>query len=197
MPSRAQTLSQQKTLTPVESLQSNGLIQQAITSYKIPRLADQLNDGEITFGGLDAAKFNAATLTTVDNVSQLGFWEASMPTVTVDGTDTGLQGRTAILDTGTTLIIAPAADAAAVHQLIPGAASDGQGGFTVPCTTTASVALTFGQTSFAIDPRDIAFAPVVPDDATGNCTSGISSGNVGGATEWLVCQLLSLESRHF
>lgn len=36
----------------------------------------------------------------VDNVSKLGFWEANMDAVAVDGTDAGLQGRTAILDTG-------------------------------------------------------------------------------------------------
>jgi hypothetical protein len=151
----AQTISEQKTATPVESLASNKLIAQAITSYKIPRLADQLNDGEITFGGLDQSKFNPSTLTTLSNVSPTGFWEANLDAVTVDGTDSGLQGRTAILDTGTTLIVAPPNDAAAVHALIPGAQSDGQGGFTIPCTTNASVALTFGGNSFPIDPRDI------------------------------------------
>lgn len=180
------TLSEQKVLTPVESLAQNGLISDAITSFKISRLADQLNDGEVTFGGLDSSKFDAATLTTFANVNTQGFWEGAMPAVAVNGQDAGLTGRTAILDTGTTLIIAPPADAAAVHALITGAASDGQGGFTVPCTLTDSVALTFGNTSFAIDPRDIAVAPVDATDPTGTCTSGISSGEIGAATEWLV-----------
>jgi len=180
------TLSEQKTLTPIEALAANGLVKEAITSYKISRLADNKNDGEITFGGVDATKFDAKTLVTLDNVSQQGFWEGDMDAVSVDGTDVGLTGRTAILDTGTTLIIAPAADAAAVHKGIQGAKSDGQGGFTVPCTTTASVALTFGGTSFAIDPRDIAVQPVDPTDPTGDCFSGIAAGNVGGAQEWLV-----------
>lgn len=180
------TLSEQKVLTPVESLAQNGLISDAITSFKISRLADQKNDGEVTFGGLDATKFDAATLTTFANVNTQGFWEGAMPAVAVNGADAGLAGRTAILDTGTTLIIAPPADAAAVHALIKGAASDGQGGFTVPCTLTDSVALTFGNTSFAIDPRDIAVAPVDAADPAGTCTSGISSGAIGAATEWLV-----------
>jgi hypothetical protein len=181
-----QTLSQQNTATPVESLASSGLISEAITSYKISRLDDNKNDGEITFGGLDQSKFDAQTLTTLDNVSPTGFWEANMDAVSVDGTDTGLQGRTSILDTGTTLIIAPPNDALAVHNAIPGAKSDGNGGFTVPCTTNASVALTFGGTSFAIDPRDIATSPVNANNPTGDCVSGISSGEVDGATTWLV-----------
>jgi len=180
------TLSEQKTLTPVESLAQNGLINDAITSFKISRLADQKNDGEVTFGGLDQTKFDPATLTTFANVNENGFWEGAMADVTVNGQDTGLTNRTAILDTGTTVVIAPPQDAAAVHQGIAGAQSDGQGGFTVPCTTTDSVALTFGGTSFAIDPRDLAQAPVDPQDPTGDCTSGISSGTVGNATEWLV-----------
>jgi len=180
------TLSEQQTPTPPESLASAGLISDAITSFKISRAADNLNDGEITFGGLDPTKFDAATLTTFDNVNQQGFWEGAMDSITVDGTDTGLSGRTAILDTGTTLIVAPPNDAAAVHQLIQGSASDGQGGFTVPCTTNASVALSFSGTSFAIDPRDIAFQPVDANNPNGDCVSGISSGEIGAATEWLV-----------
>jgi hypothetical protein len=173
-------------LTPVESLAQQKLITDAITSYKISCLQDEKNDGEITFGGLDATKFDAQTLVTFNNVNQDGFWEGNMDAVTVDGQDTGLTGRTAILDTGTTLIIAPPSDAAAVHSLIAGAQSDGNGGFTIPCTTNASVALSFGGQSFAIDTRDLLFAPVDPNDLTGDCVSGISTGQIGGDTEWLV-----------
>jgi len=181
------TLSEQQTPTPVESLASNGLISDAITSYKISRAADDLNDGEITFGALDPSKFDASTLTTIPNVNTQGFWEGNLDAVTVDGQDTGLQGRTAILDTGTTLIVAPVADATAVHALITGSTSDGQGGFTVPCTFNQSVALTFGGTVFAIEPQDIAVQPVDANDPTGDCTSGISGGSFGTSdTEWLV-----------
>lgn len=140
--------------------------------------------------GLDQTKFDAATLVTIDNVNTDGFWEGAVDSSSVDGADLGLKGRTAILDTGTTLMIVPQADADAIHAQISGAASDGQGGFTVPCTTNASVALTFGGQEFTIDPRDIAFTPVDANDPTGDCVSGIAAGNIGGATEWLVCTLL-------
>ena len=43
-------LSEQKTPTPIEALAKEGLVSEAITSYKISRLADNQNDGEITFG---------------------------------------------------------------------------------------------------------------------------------------------------
>ncbi len=86
---------------------------------------------------------------------------------------------------GTTLLIVPPADAVAIHTLIPGAQPDGQGGFTIPCTGNATVALTFAGISFSIDPRDIAVQPVDPSNPQGTCVSGIVSGTVGGATEWL------------
>ncbi|KAI0292107.1 acid protease [Russula brevipes] len=180
------TLSQQQTLTPVEALAKAGLIKEAITSFKISRLADQKNDGQVTFGGADTSLFDQKTLVTLDNVNANGFWEAGIDSLTLDGKDLGLQGRTAILDTGTTLLIVPPADAQAIHQAIPGAAEVGQGTFTLPCTTNASLAFTFGGRSFAIDPRDIAFLPVDPNNPAGDCLSGISSGQINGANTLLV-----------
>ncbi|KAI1797305.1 acid protease [Ganoderma leucocontextum] len=178
------TLSEQGVPTPVEALSTAGLIGDAITSFKISRLADDKNDGEITFGGLDDTKFDSQTLVTFDNVATNGFWEGAMDAVTVDGQDTGLSGRSAILDTGTTLIVAPPADATAVHQLIDGAQDDGQGGFTIPCNTNASVALTFSGQQFAIDTRDLVFAQA--DNTGTTCVSGISSGQIVDDTTWLV-----------
>ena len=113
------TLSEQKTLTPPESLAKGGQIQEAIVSFKISRLADQKNDGEVTFGGLDNSKFDQNTLVTLNNVNKKGFWEAGLDAVSVDGTDLGLKGRTAILDTGTTLLIVPTQDAQTIHKKHP------------------------------------------------------------------------------
>lgn len=179
------TLSNQKVDTPPESLAKAGLIQSPITSYKISRLADGKNDGEITFGGIDESKIDKATLVTITNVNANGFWEVPF-TASVGGKDLGLAGRTAILDTGTSLIIAPAADAQALHAQIPGAKSDGQGGFTIPCTTDAQVSFTMGGQNFLIDPRDLLFVPVNQNNLKGDCVSGIMSGQIGGPQEWLV-----------
>jgi hypothetical protein len=179
------TLSEQNTPTPVESLADSGLIKQAIVSFKLSRLADQKNDGEVTFGALDDSKFVQNTLVTLKNVNKQGFWEAAMDAASVNGVDLGFTGRSAILDTGTTLLVVPASDAQTIHKAIPGAQQLNNGGFTLPCTTNASLALTFGNRAFAIDSRDIAFLPVDANDPTGTCMSGISAGNVNGANTWL------------
>jgi len=178
------TLSEQGVPTPVESLATAGLISAPIASFKISRLSDQLNDGEITFGALDTTKFDQNTLTAFDNVNQQGFWEGAVDDFSVGGQSAGLQGRTAILDTGTTLILAPAQDAATVMQMLGGQCDQQQ--CTIPCTANASLALTFGNTAFSIEPQDMAVLPVDINDPTGNCTAGIQPGSVGGANEWLV-----------
>jgi len=182
------TLSNQQVLTPPESLAKAGAITDAITSFKISRLADKKNDGEVTFGGVDTTKFDAQQAVTFDNVNKQGFWEGAF-VGTVNGQSVGIdQGRTAILDTGTTLMLGPADDVAAVHKAINGSKPDGQGGFLVPCTMTDVVSLAFGNPSqqFDIDPRDVAFLPVDNNDPAGDCQSGIQAGQIGGATEWLV-----------
>ena len=179
-------LSNQKTLTPPESLANAGQIKESIVSFKISRLADEKNDGQVTFGGLDTSKFDQNTLVTLNNVNDKGFWEVALDAVSIDGKDLSLNGRTSILDTGTTLMVIPNADAQAIHKGITGAKETGNGTFTVPCTTNSSLALTFGKQSFAIDPRDIAFLPVDQNDLTGDCVSGISGSQVVGDNQWLV-----------
>ncbi|GAA5902478.1 pepsin-like aspartic protease [Sporobolomyces salmoneus] len=175
---------QQGVPTPIEQLAAEGQVTSAQMGYHLARLSDGENDGEITFGGVDATKYNGS-LTEFPNVNNQGFWEGAMDDVAVDGKSLGLSGRTAILDTGTTLLIAPAPDAEAIHAAIPGAKSDGQGGFTLPCTTNATLSLTFAGRAFNIRPDDLTFLPV-SDDLKGECVSGISSGTIGGANEWLV-----------
>lgn len=190
--SPVQTLSQEGVLTPIEALAANKLVQAPISSFKIPRLADQLNDGQVTFGGLDTAKFVANTLVTIPNVNTQGFWEGAMDAITANGNNTGLTGRTAILDTGTTLILAPPSDAQKVMQSLGGACDAQQ--CTIPCTTQASLALSFGNASFAIDPRDLAVLPVDLNNPTGSCTAGIQPQQIGAATEWLVSSACSISS---
>ena len=128
---------------------------------------------------------------TVPNVNEDGFWEAAMDAVTVNGNRVGIQGRTAILDTGTTIIFAPAGDAEAVHDAIPGSQSDGGGGFRIPCNTTAVVALTFNSRAFSIDARDLVRAPI----GGGVCNSGIAVDKTANL-QWLVSCFRVRVERH-
>ncbi|PWZ02381.1 acid protease [Testicularia cyperi] len=171
--------------TPIDALYAEDKVQAPVMGYHLGRVADGYNDGEVTFGGVDAAKYQGS-LTEIPNVSDSGFWEAAIDAINVGGDDLGLSGRTAILDTGTTLIVAPESDADAIHAAIPGSAADGQGGYTIPCTTSAQVTFTFGGTAFPIDTRDLLFLPLDENDLTGDCVSAISAGDVGQRNQWLL-----------
>ncbi|KAL8277192.1 hypothetical protein RQP46_010365 [Phenoliferia psychrophenolica] len=146
-----------------------GLAKSQLSTQKTPTPIESM----ATFGGVDSSKFTG-TLTEFANVSPQGFWEGAMSDVQVNGKSLNLAGRTAILDT------------TAIHAAIPGSATDGQGGFAVPCTNTAVISLAFNGTSFTINPSDLAFVPVNTNDLAGLCISGIASGQIGGPNEWLV-----------
>ena len=77
----------------------------------------------------------------------------------------------------------PESDAQLIHAAIPGAKPDGNGGYTVPCLTSASVGLIFGGTTFAIDPRDILMEP--SQDGI-NCVSAIIANPIFLGNLWLV-----------
>jgi hypothetical protein len=115
-------------------LASANLLKNAQMGYNLASVADPTQDSEITFGGIDDSKLGAAGLTEFKNVDQNGFWTGGMQSVSIDGKALDIAAKTGILDTGTTLMIAPQADAEAFHAAIPGSASDGKGGFTIPCT---------------------------------------------------------------
>lgn len=93
-------LANQRTLTPIEALGRDGAIASSAMGYALGRVADGVNDGTVTFGGINLAQIDGA-LTEIPNESSIGFWEAAIDGVIVDGQDLGMQGRTAILDTGT------------------------------------------------------------------------------------------------
>ncbi|KAJ7106479.1 acid protease [Mycena crocata] len=176
-------LSNQKTPTPVQALVNAGFISQAITSYRLPRLVDDTNNGEITFGALDESKFDPSTRVTIKSPGN-DFWIANLGGVSVEGDDVEIIGKTALMDTGTTLLIVDEKDAAAIHAKIPGAKLGDSGRYTLPCDSTASVALKFAGISFAIDAKDLKFAS--NGRTTGDCTSGISPTSGGNVTQWLV-----------
>nr|XP_019014861.1 endopeptidase [Kwoniella pini CBS 10737]OCF53642.1 endopeptidase [Kwoniella pini CBS 10737] len=177
-------LSNQGVSTPIESLASTGLIKSPILGIALGRFTDGENNGELVFGQADTSKFDASTTQSLRVTSDDGFWQIDMAAVNVDGVEV-VQGRQAILDTGTSLIIAPPADAAAFHAQIDGAIDVGGGMFSIPCTINQEITMTFGKIAFQIDVRDLLFQPL-SNDLKGNCLSSISSGLIKDDLTWLL-----------
>lgn len=181
-------LSEQQTNTVPIELAAEGVVQSAIMAFRLGNIVDignGANPSELTIGGVDSDQFEGS-LTTVPNVSQEGFFAVDLDDISVSGQSilSSIQGTTgqinSIMDTGTTLMVAPQPIADAIHANIPGAKSDGQGGYTIPCTTTATLAFTIGGTTFTMHPSDLTFSPVDTNDLTGDCVSGVSGGTIDG-----------------
>nr|XP_019049096.1 endopeptidase [Kwoniella bestiolae CBS 10118]OCF28026.1 endopeptidase [Kwoniella bestiolae CBS 10118] len=164
-------LANQGVQTPLESLASTGLIKDPILGIALGRLTDGENNGELVFGQANTAKLDPTTTQTLEVTSQEGFWEVDMAAVSIDGVD-AVTGRQAILDTGTSLMIAPPADV-------------GGGMFSIPCTIDQEITMTFGNVAFQIDVRDLLFQPLSAD-LTGDCLSSLSAGTIKDDVTWLL-----------
>nr|GAT46207.1 predicted protein [Mycena chlorophos] len=161
-------------------MRNRGIIDQAIVSFRLPRFVDH-NVGEVTFGGLDSTKFDPSTQVTINSTNS-GFWIIPLDGASVNGKSVKIQSNTGFMDTGTTLLLMPEADAVAVHQQIPGAQQK-NGQFTIPCDTKATVSLTFGGKNFDINPSDLVAPKNKP--SPGNCDSKIGV-SAQSSTQWVV-----------
>lgn len=87
--------------TLLQSLYQAHLISAPIASYRISRLADHKNDGELTLGALDPKYYDPSTLVTRPNVNKFGFWAVAVDAVQVGKENMQWPNRTILIDTGT------------------------------------------------------------------------------------------------
>ncbi|RIB24666.1 aspartic peptidase domain-containing protein [Gigaspora rosea] len=160
-------LSAEKAITPF----SNMGFKKPFFGFHLQRSKDKGDTGSLTLGGIDHSKF----------VGSITFSKL-LDDASVNGKALDFNGKNAIIDTGTTLAVMPLQDAEKIHKQIPGATKI-NGQFVVPCNTKVNIAFTFAGISYNIDPRDLAFQPTGKNNY---CASGISAGNIGGNTTWLV-----------
>ena len=87
--------------TLLQSLYQAHLIPGPIASYRISRLADNKNDGELTLGAMDPKYYDPSTLVTKPNVNKFGFWGVDVDAVQVGKQNMHWPNRTILVDTGT------------------------------------------------------------------------------------------------
>ncbi|RIB28563.1 aspartic peptidase domain-containing protein [Gigaspora rosea] len=176
-------LNTQGSSTPFSNMVKQRSLPQAIFAFRLSR-AEEHDIGNLTIGGVELNSFTGS-LNFINLATNSGFWEIPMDDVSVNGKFFGFKNRVTIMDTGTTLIIAPPADVQAIHKLIPGAVLlQQQEEYAIPCNTTTKIALKFNGVSYAINTKDL-----VRDLVSARlnlCLSGISPGVVGSNNQWLV-----------
>jgi cathepsin D len=169
------------TPTLMEIMATQKLLKANLFGVHLSRSADGATDGQITFGVPDTSKYSG-DLTYTNSISTDGLWEIAADGASVDGQDLGMTGKTAIIDTGTSYILMPPADAKALHAKLPGSSNSGES-FTVPCDTRLPIQFTFSGVTYDVLPADYVGQP----DKTGKtCASNIVGHQSFGKDTWLL-----------
>jgi hypothetical protein len=165
----------------MDVLKSDNLIGAKLFGVHLSRGVDGTADGELNLGEVNKDRFDG-DLNWNDCVeNETGFWEIGIEDAIVDGKKLSLTGRTAIMDTGTSYVLMPPADALAVHSQIPGFSQSGEV-FSVPCTTTSSIQFSFNQQTYNISTADW----IGSKQQNGLCRSNIVGRQTFSETQWLV-----------
>jgi cathepsin D len=106
--------------TVMQVLDDKNLLQANILGIHLQRNSDGAKDGQITFGGIDHSKFQGSLSYTATVSADSNLWEIPVDDVAVSGTNCKFTGRSAIIDTGTSYVLMPLADAKILHAQIPG-----------------------------------------------------------------------------
>ncbi|KAF1967574.1 acid protease [Bimuria novae-zelandiae CBS 107.79] len=164
----------------IDTLFSSKLISSKLYGLHLSRAADGLNDGELTLGSVNEDRYSGdiSWYPALDN--DAGFWELAISDAGTDASMTGLTGKSAIIDTGTSFVFLPEDDADALHALIDGAQRDGET-FSVPCSTTTFLQIKFGEQVYGVDPKDW-----VGGTTEEGCRSNIFARQTFGDDQWLL-----------
>lgn len=169
------------TQTVMEMLEDKKLLKSNVLGVHLQRNADKVHDGVVTFGDVDNQYFQG-DLSFTKTTSDDGLWEIPADSAGFAGKKASLPtGTTAIVDTGTSYILMPPSDAAALHALIPGSKQSGET-YSVPCDTRSPVQFTFSGVTYDVSPEDYVTAP----DSNGNCQSNVVGHQPFGPHTWLL-----------
>ncbi|KAJ4378525.1 hypothetical protein N0V86_006231 [Didymella sp. IMI 355093] len=165
----------------MSSLLDAKLIESALYGVHLSRARDGVADGELNLGAVNAGRFSGDLNWLDCEPNSAGFWEIALSNASVDGKDVGLEGKTGIMDTGTSYILMPPDDARAIHALIPGYVQSGET-FSVPCDTKTALAFVFGDQRYNISTADWLGGRL----DSGLCRSNIVGRQTFNSSQWLI-----------
>jgi len=148
-----------------------------------------LPGGSLTIGDVDTTLFKGDIEYTNIPTGEQSWWLLQLQDVTVNGQNFSMDGALAAIDTGTTLLGAPQAVVDAFYAAIPGSIAgtgDSAGYYFYPCSTTINFALSFGGTSWPMDPDDFTSGTDNPNMCMGalfaaSSGTGIPTSNPDGS----------------
>lgn len=146
------------------------LVSQGVTTE--PVFAFRMGTGcELNIGGLDHSAYTGDLVYTP--VTTKGFWQVNLDAVQANNKRS--VGRiSAIIDTGSPLIIGDRQNVDKLYATIPGSRALSNGLYSVPCDSIPTVRITVSGSAFDIDPDLFNQGPV--SEGSSQCVGGIVAG---------------------
>jgi hypothetical protein len=165
----------------LETLVASKALKDNVFGMDLNRASDGPNTGEINFGAPDTSRYSGDLTYTSVTSNNLDDWAVMLDNVGVGTKQSGISGKSAYIDSGTSYIFGPPADVIKFHELIPESATTDNSTFTVPCSTTSPVTFTFSGVTYSVSSKDW-----VGPKVNGVCTSNIFGVSVVDKNSWLV-----------
>ncbi|CAG8176550.1 unnamed protein product [Penicillium nalgiovense] len=158
------------------------LIKSNLVGFSLSRSEDNHKDGEINFGHVDTTKFDGTISYTATNDK---IWNIPLDDAYVNGQSCNFSGKSATIDTGTTYLLIPPADAKALFSLVPDSSQQPSdpNNYLIPCNSTATIEFEFSGVKYNVSPKDYVGNP--EEDGSVYCISTIV-GHASKGADWLV-----------
>ncbi|KAH7928167.1 acid protease [Leucogyrophana mollusca] len=147
-----------------QTLVAQGAVPQSIFSFKLAT-----SGSELRIGGMNNALYTGGFTWT--DVTEEGYWQIDVDGISANGNET-LKGLSAIVDTGTTLILGQTSSVQQFYDAV-GGTDVGGGLYTLPCDSMPSVSVTLGGKSFTLSSDTFNFGTF--DSSGETCVGGISA----------------------
>ncbi|KAF9010784.1 aspartic peptidase domain-containing protein [Cyathus striatus] len=170
----------------ISEFRSTSFFQTAIEQGKTSsgEFAFKLSDSgsELYLGGTNSRLYTGSF--TYVPVTSVGFWEVDIDALGVNGKNV-IDGLSAIIDTGTTLIVGDHVNVANFYSRVPGSKKKGGAGgyYTFPCDKAPSVSLRFSGTEFPISADNFNLGKETKGSSL--CVGGIVEGDIPEAS-WVI-----------
>ena len=156
-----------------QTLISQGTVSSSVFGFKLATSGSALY-----LGGTDSSLYTGSF--TYVPLTSASYWETTLGGLTVGSTK--IVGSTdSIIDTGTTLLIGDSASVKKAYAAIGGATDNGDGTYTVSCSGSPKVSLTFGGKAFSISAASFNLP-----NGDGTCIGGLGYDDDIASEFWIV-----------
>ncbi|KAH8982271.1 acid protease [Lactarius akahatsu] len=136
---------------------------------------------ELYIGGTNPSHYSGNF--TYVPVTTKGYWQVGFDGVWVNGTQVK-RSASAIVDTGTTLILGETDGINALFAKIPGSRQVENGLYTIPCDFNTPISVGFGGKEFSVDPKT--FNLGYHDSSSTDCVAGAASDDSLRGKFWII-----------